>query len=70
MTEAQQRQRFCEDSKGKIIAAVEYDDTDDAIGPYYVITFEDGSELSVRLVRDVVGEHLARHEKLIRRPVL
>ncbi len=45
-----QRERISEDSKGKVIKSVEWDD----LGGYWNMTFEDGSEMSFRFMAELI----------------
>lgn len=46
----EQRERISNDSKGKVIKSVDWDDVD----RYWVMTFEDGSEMSFRFVAELI----------------
>ena len=46
----EQRNQISEDSKGKVIESVEWDD----VGGYWNMTFEDGSEMSFRFQAELI----------------
>lgn len=53
----EQRQHFMAESVGKTIEEIYWEDVD----KYWVITFTDGSEISVRLMNELFG---TEHENL------
>jgi hypothetical protein len=48
------RKRMCEDVKGKTVESMEYVDDEGEFGPYWVITFTDGTEISFRFMGELV----------------
>lgn len=57
------RRRFSEESKGKVVESIEYDDVED----YWVITFTDGSELAIRLMAELAVERIVGNRIVINR---
>jgi hypothetical protein len=49
----EQREQIAGEAKGKTVESLEYED-DPATGGYWVMTFEDGSEISFRFMAELV----------------
>jgi hypothetical protein len=51
---AEQREEMIKQMKGKTIVDVYYEDADQRSGPYWVMSFDDGSETSFRFMAELV----------------
>lgn len=50
----QQRAKISEDAKGKVIQSLDWCEDED-LGGYWVITFTDNCEMSVRMMAEIAG---------------
>lgn len=50
----EQRKRMSEESKGKTIESLEWEDQDEKWGEYWVMKFTDGSETSIRFMSELI----------------
>ena len=50
------RTSISEQCKGKKVDSLEYEAADEETGPYWVMTFDDGSEICFRFMAELVGK--------------
>lgn len=49
------RKHMSDDAVGKVVSSLEYEAEDTESGPYWVMTFEDGSEICFRTMAELVN---------------
>ena len=50
----EQRERIIQESKGKVIESLKWENNDSESGDYWVMTFTDGSETSFRFMAELI----------------